>query len=131
MKHAIAVKALIVDSGRVLLIKRNEDDEHCPGIWEVPGGRLTDGENPLEGLKREVLEETGLEVKVGAPLQVHYFTRDDGQQITMLVFACSLQGGELACGDEHSHCEWVPLAECRKKLSPYFHAAIDEYEKRN
>ncbi|MFA4946172.1 MAG: NUDIX domain-containing protein [Candidatus Micrarchaeia archaeon] len=131
MKHAIAVKAFIVDSNRVLLIKRNQDDEHCPGLWEIPGGRLEEGENPFDGLKREVREETGLETRVGAPLQVHHFTRDDGQSITMIVFACSLEGGVLACGGEHSQCEWVPLETCRKKLSKYFHGAVDEFEKRN
>lgn len=131
MKHAIAVKALIVDSGRVLLIKRNDDDSHCPEIWEVPGGRLGEGEDPFEGLKREVREETGLEVSVGSPLQVHHFTRDDGRPITMMVFACSLESGELACGGEHSHCEWIPLEDCKSKLSKYFHGAVDEYAKRS
>ena len=53
--------ALCVDDGRVLLARR----AHPPfkGFWDIPGGFLDEGENPLDGLRRELKEETGLAVE--------------------------------------------------------------------
>ena len=59
---AAAVKAMIENSkGELLLIKRSKFNSHKPFVWEIPGGRLAKGEDPFEGLKREVKEETNIE----------------------------------------------------------------------
>jgi ADP-ribose pyrophosphatase YjhB (NUDIX family) len=54
-------QAVIVRDGRVLLGRRR--DEPAAGLWDLPGGFLHEGEDALEGLRREVLEETGLEIR--------------------------------------------------------------------
>jgi 8-oxo-dGTP diphosphatase len=53
-------------SGRLLLIRRG----HAPhaGLWSLPGGRLEPGETAAKAVVREVLEETGLRVRAGAPV---------------------------------------------------------------
>jgi len=59
---APAVCALLVDDGgRVLLTRRRW--EPYAGMWDLPGGFLGEDEHPLDGLRRELLEETGLEVE--------------------------------------------------------------------
>lgn len=63
---APAVQALVVRDGRVLLARRDRDPGR--GKWDFPGGYLEEGEDPLVGLRRELLEETGLEVRPGAYL---------------------------------------------------------------
>ncbi|SNT52313.1 ADP-ribose pyrophosphatase YjhB, NUDIX family [Streptosporangium subroseum] len=57
------VGAIVVDSGRILLIRRG----HPPGegLWSVPGGRVEPGESDVEAVTREVLEETGLNIVPG------------------------------------------------------------------
>lgn len=56
--YRVSVKALITDKkGRFLLQKEER------GVWDLPGGGLNFGENPVEGLKREIKEEMGLELK--------------------------------------------------------------------
>ena len=59
----IGVGAVIVQAGRVLLVRR--DTEPLRGEWSVPGGMLELGEKLRDGVRREVLEETGLEVETG------------------------------------------------------------------
>jgi len=59
MNFALAVKAFIIKDGKALLLKRRLNDEHKPGTWDIPGGRLEAGEDPISGLRREVKEEAG------------------------------------------------------------------------
>ena len=86
MDFRIAVKAFIVQDDKLLLIQRPNKAVHKPGIWDIPGGRLEPGESPYLGLKREAKEEIDSEIEILIPLDVHHFVRDDGQQITMLIF---------------------------------------------
>jgi len=58
---APAVQGLLVRDGRVLIGRRKVDPRK--GYWDLPGGFLEEGEEPLAGLRREFLEETGLEVE--------------------------------------------------------------------
>src|SRR5262245_15949621 len=58
---APAVQGLLVRDGRVLLAKRAIEPRL--GYWDLPGGFLEEGEEPLDGLRREFREETGLEVE--------------------------------------------------------------------
>ena len=62
-KPVPAVAAVMVRDGKLLLIKRGV--EPSKGKWSVPGGRVEWGETLIEAVKREVREETGLEIEVG------------------------------------------------------------------
>ncbi|HVC58587.1 MAG TPA: NUDIX domain-containing protein [Candidatus Acidoferrales bacterium] len=126
----VAAKAFIINQkGEVLLIKRGEDNPHKPGVWEIPGGRLETGESPFDGLKREVAEETGLDVQVLNPLKVHHFTRDDGQKITMVVFICKSASDEVRLSKEHVAHIWMDTELAKLKMVPDFHEEIDIYNK--
>jgi 8-oxo-dGTP diphosphatase len=125
---AIAVKAFIVRNRKALVLRRGENDAHAPGRWDIPGGRLSPGENPVKGLEREVFEETGLRVKVGPLMGLHHFRRDDGQIITMLVFLCAPKGGKTRLSAEHVEAAWLDLKlkGTKEKLDVFaFHA--DDY----
>ncbi len=126
---AIAVKAFIVNNDQVLLVKRDSKAPHKPGVWEIPGGRLTAGENPFDGLKREIMEEVGLEVEVLNPLKIHHFTRDDGQKITMIVFLCKPLSEEVAVSKEHSAHKWIPLDQVHFIMTSDFAEEIKLYQK--
>lgn len=124
-----AVKAFIVKDGRVLLIKREPTDTHKPGVWDIPGGRLKGGESPFVGLKREIRGETGLEIEILIPLAVNYFTRDDGQVITLLIFLCKPLSGEISLSHEHTEYKWVDLASNKSGFPSWLHSVIDNYFK--
>lgn len=108
---AIAVKACIIRNKALLMLERRTNDAHKPGQWDVPGGRLAPAENPFDGLKREVKEETGHDITIHFPLAVHHFTRDDGQVITMIFFACTLSdpSQDIQLSEEHTNYEWRDL----------------------
>ncbi|MDH3427947.1 MAG: NUDIX domain-containing protein, partial [Gemmatimonadota bacterium] len=66
--HDIAV-ALIWDSGR-LFIQRRPVDGLLGGLWEFPGGKVEPGESPRQAAVREVVEETGMSIRLTGPAGV-------------------------------------------------------------
>lgn len=127
----VAVKAFIIKDNKLLVLKRASDDIQSPNIWEIPGGRLELGEDPILGLMREVREETGLYIKPQQPLSVRHFIRKDEQIVTMLVFFCRPSGGTLELSKEHSNYEWINLDNCKEKLNKFFHKEVDVLHKLN
>ena len=127
----IAVKAFVVQKGKLFVIKRVENDVQSPGIWELPGGRLELGEDPYIGLIREIKEETGLYIRPINPLSVRHFERNDGQIITMLIFLCRVSGGDVGLSEEHSSFDWIPIDICKEKLNPFFHKEVEIFEELN
>ncbi len=107
-----AGKAVIIrDDGKILVIKRANDETHLQNYWDVPGGSFDYGEHPVEGLKREVREEAGIEVEVIKPIYSWTFTRDSGEQIFGTTFLCETDETEVELGDEHTDYRWVEIAE--------------------
>ena len=73
--------------GRLLLIRRARDPGR--GLWSLPGGRVEPGETLAEAVEREVLEETGLEVRAGAPVG-RIQIAGPGVVYDVVDFACTL-----------------------------------------
>ena len=68
----LAQKAVIKQGDKFLILHRASDEKAFPELWDFPGGKLEDGEVPLESLKREVREETQLEIEPGEVLGTYY-----------------------------------------------------------
>ncbi len=99
---------------RLVLIQRA--CEPYRGWWGLPGGAVELGETVEEALRREVREETGLEIAVDRLLTLKdAIGRDDEQGITyhfvILFFSARLLGGRLRAGDDAASAEWVPVSE--------------------
>jgi len=125
----ISVKAFIVEHNKLLILKRSSSDPHKANIWEIPGGRLEPGEDPIKGLIRETYEETGLNILPEQPINTKHFTRDDNQEITMTIFLCKVLSGEINISEEHSEFDHIPIENAKEKLSKFFHEDIDRYLK--
>ncbi|MDE2079685.1 MAG: NUDIX domain-containing protein [Patescibacteria group bacterium] len=80
---------------------------------DFPGGKIQEGENDFdEALRREVREETGLEIEIGAPFHRWYFEfgaghRNAGKQVFLVGFKCAYRSGEIKLSDEHDSFRWV------------------------
>jgi 8-oxo-dGTP diphosphatase len=103
-RHSVSVAAVVVDDhDRALLIRRRDN-----GHWEPPGGILELGEEIIDGLRREVAEETGLQVAPSALTGVY---KNMSQGIIALVFRCHETGGRLTTASETAEVRWVSRAE--------------------
>lgn len=92
-RHSVSVAAVVVDDhDRTLLIQRRDN-----GHWEPPGGVLELGEQIIDGLRREVAEETGLQVQPSALTGVY---KNMTQGVVALVFRCRPEGGNPVTGDQ-------------------------------
>jgi ADP-ribose pyrophosphatase len=113
----VGVGAIIVDDGRVLLIKRGKAP--LLGEWSIPGGMLELGETLREGAEREALEETGLVVRATELLGVFDRIVPDETKRTLyhyvlIDFLCQkVSGNVLAAGDAADAC-WFTSEEIEK-----------------
>lgn len=69
-KINFAQKAFIVNDGKILLVKKSKDDPSHPNEWEIPGGRIEFGETIDEHIKREVMEEVGIDIIPKEPFAI-------------------------------------------------------------
>ncbi|MEU6788075.1 NUDIX domain-containing protein [Nonomuraea angiospora] len=105
-RHSVSVAGVIVDDqGRALLIQRRDN-----GHWEAPGGVLELNEDIISGLRREVQEETGLEIEPELLTGVY---KNMKHGIVALVFRCHITGGSLVVTDESKAFRWVTADEAR------------------
>ena len=68
MERILSAVTAIKHDGRILLLRRRDDDRSFPGTWCLPGGRVDPGESQREAAVRETLEETGLAIALARDL---------------------------------------------------------------
>jgi 8-oxo-dGTP diphosphatase len=108
--HSVSVSGVITDGhGHALLIQRR-DNHH----WEPPGGVLELAESIEDGLRREVREETGLDIEPDTLSGVY---KNMNRGIVALVFRCQVTGGQLTTNDEVAAFRWADEDTIRQLTS--------------
>ena len=108
MIQQIGVKAIIEKDNKILLLKRSEKYEHLTDEWDIPGGRINFGEEPEEGLKREIEEETGLALEeIKEILDVSTVFKNEEKQIVRITYRCTVKEGKENISNEHTEIQWV------------------------
>lgn len=121
-KHSVSVAGVVVgEDGRVLVIKRDDN-----GHWEAPGGVLELDESFEDGVRREVLEETGLKVEVEQLTGVY---KNQTHGIVALVYRCRPAGGEPHVTEEAREIRWMTKEEVQSAMVPAFAVRVlDAFE---
>ncbi len=110
----IAVSAFIVKENRLLILQRADDEAFLPGVWEVPGGGVDEGESITQGVLRETMEEAGVSA---TPNELFgFFEYVDGyhQKTVNLNFICTMNHDSKdpdTTSGEMERAAWVSLEE--------------------
>ena len=118
-KHPIVgVGGIVIDRGRALLIRRGK--EPLKGEWSIPGGMLELGEEIAAGVRRELKEETGLDVEPLECILVFDRIARDGARVkyhyVILDYLCRKKGGRLRPASDVVDARWV-----RREDLPEYH----------
>lgn len=108
----VAMKAIIVNDGKILLLRESaeHDTNTKAGKYQFPGGRIDPGEPFADGLRREIKEETGMEVEIGEPFYVgEWFPVIKGapHHIVAVFLICKPSTTEVVISEEHDAYEWA------------------------
>jgi A/G-specific adenine glycosylase len=108
----VTVTAAVIRRGDEVLLAQRPPDGLLGGMWEFPGGKQEPGENLAACLEREIREELGVSIMVGAELGVyrHAYTHF---RVTLHAFYCSLNGEEVTAIEVHD-VRWVKLGELKQ-----------------
>jgi len=106
----IIVAGIVIDNGKALIIQRSGKDAF-PDLWELPSGKRDDFEKSKDALKREVKEETGLNIEPLVPVHVFEFRVEKEKEIrdsTQISFLVKPVGkGQVKLSKEHQNFAWV------------------------
>ena len=110
MTAVVAVVAAVIQDAHRFLVTQRQPGVHLAGMWEFPGGKIDPDEAHEVALRRELLEELGVEAVVGECVYRTQHTYPD-RTIELYFYRCSLKGTpQPLLGQEM---RWVPKAELR------------------
>jgi 8-oxo-dGTP diphosphatase len=115
MKTLIVAAALIIERGEILITQRKKDSSHGL-LWEFPGGKVKEGEEPREALQRELKEELDIKAEVGMIFDAVFHSYPE-YPILLLVYHCRIEMGPpkaIGCRD----LRWVNIRELEKLDMP-------------
>lgn len=118
--YKIVVKAIIFDQQeRVLIMRRSEAERKVKAShgYDFPGGGLEANESLMQGLTREVYEETGLRVDVIGPAYVFDEIQKE-KHLVIIKFACDQPKGDFVISKEHDDYEWTLIDTLDQKKYP-------------
>ena len=109
----VSVRGVIPDTdGRVLTVQRSADHG-----WELPGGRLSREEPPRQGLRREIGEETGLNVAIADVVKANSWVNTAGEGRFAVHYRCEPTTESVTLSDEHIDHAWVRLVDAEQLLN--------------
>jgi len=100
----VAVAVCILQDDQILLVRRGM--EPMRGYWAMPAGFMEYDEDPKAAARREVLEETGLDVRIDRLLDVFHTSSDGGLANLVITYAASITGGTMQAQDDAEDVAW-------------------------
>lgn len=116
-KIVVALKAIIIYQQKALIIQRSYGENTGSGSWEFAGGKLEFGEDLETCLKREIMEEVGLTVKVERLLYASTFLTKEKRQTVILNYLCYSFSNQVTLSEEHEQYIWADKKTMKKYLA--------------
>ena len=104
------------DQGQILLLLRGENNKTNKGLWQLPEGKIEFGEQPEAALRREIKEETGIEItssKILFPISSVMEVNGGKYHILRLIYEVSFEGN-ICLDDDHESYKWLDVAEIQE-----------------
>jgi 8-oxo-dGTP diphosphatase len=124
----VGVGGVIVQDHRAVIVQRGQEPRK--GEWSLPGGLVELGESLVEATRREMKEETGLDVEVGALVEIFDRVHHDAEgrvryHFVIVDYLCVPIGGTLLAGSDVTDARWVALDEIdRYVINPHAAAVL-------
>ena len=114
----VVVKAITTNKGQILVGRKEEMDNHpISGEWHIPGGHLMKDEQVEEAIKREIKEETGLDVDIHQVVDVMTYGWDGEVKDSMqILFHCESDTRDAEPAEDLQEIEWVTPEELTEKV---------------
>ena len=123
MRTIIVTAGVIIQKGKILITRRKEGVPHAL-LWEFPGGKVKEGEEPRQALQRELKEELGVEAEVERIVEIVFHFHPD-HPILLLLYSCRIGRGDpmpIDCYD----LQWVTPEELKNREMPPADGPIQE-----
>jgi 8-oxo-dGTP diphosphatase len=132
MELQVGVKILLKNKDeKYLVICRSAEKYPQVGAkWDIPGGRINSGISLIENLKREVMEETGLEIASEPKLIIAQDILKTDRHVVRLTYT-GFTDGEVKLSDEHSEYKWLSLKEISnlEPMDRYLKEVLEKFYK--
>lgn len=108
-QHTVPITAIVENNGQFLFIKRSRNEKNMAGKWVFPGGKIEKGEDAIQGLFRELIEETGLVFcdRVAFLSSYFFLRKEDSSSSLGLVFLVSSLNRNIKMDDSIETYEWI------------------------
>lgn len=138
--HQLLVNAIVVKDHRVLISQRSLEEKHEPDKWTIPGGKVEKSSNELWNIlemnvKKEVLEETGVEIENEMKLIANNsFIKKDSTHVVAMIFLTKWKANEAKALDDTIDVKWITKEELGSYEFPpnvkeYIEKGFEEIEK--
>jgi mutator protein MutT len=123
----VNVSVVIFNSNnKILLCHRSISEDVFPGLWGIPGGKIDNEDVTLEsGLKREVFEEVGIQIKNIRLISNNIREKSNGQYVVFMVYRADLAKGKLQALEDTDEVSWFKFEDIKpSNLTPHTYEVI-------
>lgn len=129
--YSVSFKALLENDGCCLMLKRSDNCTNNPGRWDLPGGKPEKGEPLEEALRREIREETGMEIELTG-LAGAVQSESPGFHVVNVIMTGRAAGGSITLSHEHQDSGWFSADQIKDMdLLEHLKQVALEYFKKN